>query len=36
VHLGVDEARGELLAVVVTSPLRPDKDALTDLLEQDT
>jgi len=34
VHLGVDEASGELLAVVVTSPLRHDKDALTDLLEQ--
>ena len=34
VHLGVDESTGELLAVVVTSPLRHDKDALTDLLEQ--
>lgn len=34
VHLGVDEATGELLAVVVSSPLRHDKDALTDLLEQ--
>jgi len=34
VHLGVDEASGELLAVVVSSPLRHDKDALTDLLEQ--
>jgi IS5 family transposase len=34
VHLGVDEASGELLAVVVTSPLRHEKDALTDLLEQ--
>jgi len=34
VHLGVDEASGELLAVVVTSPQRHDKDALTDLLEQ--
>jgi IS5 family transposase len=34
VHLGVDEASGELLAVVVTSPLRHDKDVLTDLLEQ--
>ena len=34
VHLGMDEASGELLAVAVTSPLRHDKDALTDLLEQ--
>lgn len=34
VHLGVDEASGELLAVAVTSPLVHDKDALTDLLEQ--
>jgi IS5 family transposase len=34
VHLGVDEASGELLAVVVTSPQVHDKDALTDLLEQ--
>jgi IS5 family transposase len=34
VHLGVDEASGELLAVVVSSPLIHDKDALTDLLEQ--
>jgi IS5 family transposase len=34
VHLGVDESSGELLAVLVTSPLRHDKDALTDLLEQ--
>ncbi len=34
VHLGVDEGSGELLAVVVSSPLRHDKDALTDLLEQ--
>ncbi len=34
VHLGVDEASGEVLALVVSSPLRHDKDALTDLLEQ--
>jgi len=34
VHLGVDEASGELLAVVVSTPLVHDKDALTDLLEQ--
>lgn len=34
VHLGVDEASGELLAVAVSSPLRHDKDALTDLLAQ--
>jgi len=34
VHLGVDEASGELLAVVVSTPLIHDKDALTDLLEQ--
>jgi IS5 family transposase len=34
VHLGVDEASGELLAVVVSSPLIHEKDALTDLLEQ--
>jgi IS5 family transposase len=34
VHLGVDEASAEVLAVVVSSPLIHDKDALTDLLEQ--
>jgi IS5 family transposase len=34
VHLGVDESSGELLAVVVTSPLIHEKVALTDLLEQ--
>lgn len=34
VHLGVDEASGELLAVVVSTPLTHDKDALTDILEQ--
>ncbi len=34
VHLGVDEASGELLAVVVSTPLIHEKDALTDLLAQ--
>ncbi len=34
VHLGVDESSGELLAVLVTSPQRHDKDALSDLLAQ--
>ena len=34
VHLAVDEGSGELLAVAVTSPLRHEKDALSDLLEQ--
>jgi hypothetical protein len=34
VHLGVNEASGELLAVVASSPLIHDKDVLTDLLEQ--
>ncbi len=34
VHLGVDESNGELLAVVVSSPLIHDKEGLTDLLEQ--
>ena len=30
----MDESSGELLAVVVSTPLTHDKDALTDLLEQ--
>jgi len=34
VHLGVDEASGELLAVMMSGSLVHDKDALTDLLEQ--
>jgi len=34
VHLGVDEASGELLAAVVSIPLLHDKDVLPDLLEQ--
>lgn len=34
VHLGVDEASGEVLAMVVSTPLIHEKDALTDLLEQ--
>lgn len=34
VHLGVDQDSGELLAVLVSTPLKHDKDALTDLLEQ--
>ena len=34
VHLGVDESSGELLAVMVSSPLVHDKDGLSDLLEQ--
>jgi IS5 family transposase len=34
VHLGVDEASGEVLAVVVSSPLIHDKEGLSDLLEQ--
>lgn len=34
VHLGVDEARNEILAVVASTPLVHDKDVLPDLLEQ--
>lgn len=34
VHLGVDEASGEVLAMVVSTPLVHDKDALNDLLAQ--
>lgn len=34
VHLGVDEASGEILAVVASTPLVHDKDVLPDLLEQ--
>jgi len=34
VHLGVDEASGEVLAAVVSIPLLHDKDVLPDLLEQ--
>lgn len=34
VHLGVDEASGEVLAVVASTPLVHDKDVLADLLEQ--
>lgn len=34
VHLGVDEAGGEILAVVASTPLVHDKDVLPDLLEQ--
>jgi IS5 family transposase len=34
VHLGVDEASGEVLAVVASTPLSHDKDVLPDLLEQ--
>lgn len=34
VHLGVDEASGEVLAMVVSTPLVHDKDALSDLLAQ--
>ena len=34
VHLGVDESSGEVLAVVVSTPLIHEKDVLTDLLAQ--
>jgi IS5 family transposase len=34
VHLGVDEASGEVLAAVMSIPLLHDKDVLPDLLEQ--
>ena len=34
VHFGVDEATGELLAVVASTPLTHDKDVLPDLLER--